>query len=147
MLKRLLSFVLGLGLVTALTGCAMCFTPYDDDYNAYGGIVERQDRGRGRVGSILSDPSLQYTEATGMADEATEEDLYPMEEDRYPMEEDRYPMEEDRYPMEMEQPRIEPPSDEPLPPPKPELESRAETGPETDGGPEAETDEAPNGDH
>ncbi|MGM0485130.1 MAG: hypothetical protein ACQESR_00005 [Planctomycetota bacterium] len=129
MLKRLLSFVLGLGLVTALTGCAMCFTPYDDDYNAYGGIVERQDRGRGRVGSILSDPSLQYTEATGMVDEATEEDLYPMEEDRYP--------------MEMEQPRIEPPSDEPLPPPKPEPESRAEAGPETDGGPEAENDEDP----
>lgn len=106
MLQRFLLSVLGLFLVTALTGCAMCFTPHDDDYNAYGGLVERQDRRRGRVGSILSDPSLQYVEATGMVDGATEEDLYP---------------------TELEQPRIEPPRAQPLPPPQPEREIQAET--------------------
>lgn len=119
MLQRFLLSVLGLSLVTALTGCAMCFTPHDDDYNAYGGLVERQDRRRGRVGSILSDPSLQHVEATGMVDEATEEDLYP---------------------ADLEQPRIEPPRAQPLPPPRPEDETQTEA--DADAEADAENDDA-----
>ncbi|MFW6169125.1 MAG: hypothetical protein ACODAD_01460 [Planctomycetota bacterium] len=125
MLKQFLSFVLGLCLLIALTGCTMCFTPYDDHYNAYGGVVERQDRVRGRVGSILSDPSLQYTEGTGMVDEGTQEDLYPMETEQPSIE-----------PPSGEPPSGEPPSAEPLPPPRPEPESRSNTDPETDAGTE-----------
>ncbi len=57
----------------------MCYTPYDDDYNAFGGIVERQDRLHGRVGSILSDPSVQYIDSDTTGDSATEADLYRLE--------------------------------------------------------------------
>lgn len=138
MLKQFLSFVLGLCLVTALTGCTMCFTPYDDHYNAYGGVVERQDRVRGRVGSILSDPSLQYTEGTGMFDEGTQEDLYPME-----MEQPRIEPPSGE-PRSAEPPSGEPPNAEPLPPPQPEPESPAKADPETDAGTEPGNDDVPN---
>ncbi len=81
-MKRLLGTLLCLFLAAASTGCAMCFTPYDDDYNAFGGIVERQDRLQGRVGSILSDPSMQYVSESSMSDAATEADLYHLESDQ-----------------------------------------------------------------
>lgn len=83
----------------------MCSTPYDDHYNAFGGLVERQDRVGGRVGSILSDPALQYPDSEGVLDGATEQDLYP---------------------MEMEQPQTES-ADPALPPPETEAETEGET--------------------
>ena len=78
-MRRLLAALLYLGLLSSLSGCALCFTPYDDHYNAYGGVAERQDPVHGRVGSILSDPSLQYGGGPNMADEAAEADLYRLE--------------------------------------------------------------------
>ena len=81
-MKRLLGLMLCLGLATASTGCAMCFTPYDDHYNAFGGIVERQDRVHGRVGSILSDPMVPSLQEGGAGDAATEADLYHLDTDQ-----------------------------------------------------------------
>ena len=68
-------------MLSSVTGCAMCFTPYDDHYNAFGGVVERHDRVHGRVGSILSDPDLQYT-GGNVTEEGTEADLYRLESDQ-----------------------------------------------------------------
>jgi hypothetical protein len=79
-LKRLLAPLLCVCLAVASSGCAMCYTPYDDHYNAFGGVAERQDRVHGRVGSILSDPSFQYSDG-GMGEAATEADLYRLESD------------------------------------------------------------------
>ena len=79
MMKRLLETVLCLCLAAPSAGCTLCFTPYDDHYNAYGGIAERQDPLHGRLGSILSDPSVQYQEGVGEA--AVENDLYRLETD------------------------------------------------------------------
>jgi len=81
MMKRLLATLCLLGLTAASTGCALCYTPYDDHYNAFGGVAERQDRVNGRVGSILSDPSVQYFGPSEMGDAATEADLYRLESD------------------------------------------------------------------
>lgn len=37
-------------------GCAICASPYDDSYAAYGGLRERTDQVHGRVGSVF-DPA------------------------------------------------------------------------------------------
>jgi hypothetical protein len=42
-------------------GCAMCASPYDSSYAAFGGKVQRTNRACGRVSSIL-DPSAQTIE-------------------------------------------------------------------------------------
>lgn len=42
-----------LSLILASTGCAMCSSPFDYDYNAYGGTWDRDERCRGRVGSAF----------------------------------------------------------------------------------------------
>lgn len=76
-MNRKLRFLLCLGVVAVLNGCAMCDNGWDDAYNGYGGAVERQDRFHGRVGSILSDPTLQMSEPAPMSDAAAEADLYP----------------------------------------------------------------------
>lgn len=49
--------VIGLLLsLPACTGCAVCASPYDYAYAAYGGRISRQDRFTGRVGSLF-DPA------------------------------------------------------------------------------------------
>lgn len=45
-----------LSLVLASTGCAVCSSPFDYDYSAYGGTWDREERCRGRVGSAF-DPA------------------------------------------------------------------------------------------
>lgn len=45
------------------TGCAMCCGTYDEAYNGYGGLYEREDLFHGRVGSPFSDPSAAYRNA------------------------------------------------------------------------------------
>ena len=40
-------------LILASTGCALCPSPFDYDYNAYGGTWDREERCRGRVGSAF----------------------------------------------------------------------------------------------
>ncbi|MFO0915624.1 MAG: hypothetical protein U0795_21855 [Pirellulales bacterium] len=42
--------------VLMTSGCALCDSPYDYDFAAFGGVRERYDRQHGRVGSIL-DPA------------------------------------------------------------------------------------------
>lgn len=79
-MKHVLALILCFSGVITSAGCTMCFTPYDDHYNGYGGVVERQNRVRGRVGSILSDPSLQYADSGNVNQEPTEADLYPLEQ-------------------------------------------------------------------
>lgn len=51
-----LSRVVGLALVLLSSGCALCDSPYDYDFAAFGGVRDRYDRRNGRVGSIL-DPA------------------------------------------------------------------------------------------
>ena len=61
------------------SGCALCYTPYDYQYSAFGGVQEREDRVQGRVGSILSDPMWQSGEMPGLSEEPAESDLYRLE--------------------------------------------------------------------
>ncbi len=83
-MKRLFKTLVCLSLAASFTGCTLCYTPYDDHYNAFGGVVERHDRQHGRVGSVLSDPSAQFTDSAGEA--ATEDDLYRLESDQLHLE-------------------------------------------------------------
>ena len=76
-MKRKVRLVIYLCVVALLSGCAMCDNCWDDAYNTYGGAMDRQDRFHGRVGSVLSDPTLQMAEPGGMSEEPTEADLYP----------------------------------------------------------------------
>lgn len=46
--------LLGLGAVVLFSGCAICASPDDEAYAAYGGVSEREDRCCGRVGSLLT---------------------------------------------------------------------------------------------
>lgn len=41
----------------------MCCGTYDEAYNGYGGLYEREDLFQGRVGSPFSDPSAAYRNA------------------------------------------------------------------------------------
>jgi hypothetical protein len=51
-----LSWLFGLVVIAAASGCSICCTPWDYAYPAYGGKWERTDRFRGRVGSAF-DPA------------------------------------------------------------------------------------------
>ena len=51
------------------SGCALCCSPFDHNYAAYGTRVNRVDQQHGRVGSIFSDPSV--TPASGVVLEET----------------------------------------------------------------------------
>lgn len=51
-------------LLIASVGCSMCCGPDDFNYPTYGGIHQRADPARGRVGSILSDP---YASVAGLS--------------------------------------------------------------------------------
>ncbi len=49
--------ILVIGLATsclALSGCAICASPYDDHYSAFGGRWERDVENHGRVGSLYT---------------------------------------------------------------------------------------------
>lgn len=48
-----------LSVTCTLSGCALCCSPYDEDYMSVGGKHQRTDMVRGRMGSVLSDPSLR----------------------------------------------------------------------------------------
>ncbi len=56
-MRRVMWFFAGLSLLSGF-GCAMCASPHDCKYAAYGGIRERTNHARGRVGSII-DPALE----------------------------------------------------------------------------------------
>ncbi|MCO6454301.1 MAG: hypothetical protein J5I93_03210 [Pirellulaceae bacterium] len=56
--------LLGLLCLLATTGCAMCGAPDDLAYSAYGGVWQRDDMYRGRVGSILDPTGGPYLAAT-----------------------------------------------------------------------------------
>jgi len=57
----------------ASVGCSMCCAPDDFNYPTYGGIHQRADPARGRVGSILSDP---YASVAGLSADSNL-DAYP----------------------------------------------------------------------
>ncbi len=52
--NRVRALVMLLPLVVGSTGCSTCCNPYDHHYGAFGGIRERLDRMRGRVGSVIA---------------------------------------------------------------------------------------------
>ena len=55
--------ILSLTLIASV-GCSMCCGPDDFNYPTYGGIHQRADPARGRVGSIFSDP---YANVAGLS--------------------------------------------------------------------------------
>lgn len=55
--------ILSLSLIGSI-GCSMCCGPDDFNYPTYGGMHQRADPARGRVGSILSDP---YAPVAGLS--------------------------------------------------------------------------------
>ncbi len=42
--------------MTTFAGCSMCCGTHDNDYPVMGGLMQRADPQRGRVGSVFSDP-------------------------------------------------------------------------------------------
>ena len=52
-MKRQILLLVGCAWVLLASGCAMCSSPFDYDYAAYGGKHDRVDRCRGRVGSAF----------------------------------------------------------------------------------------------
>jgi len=49
-------------LLTVSAGCAMCGSPHDCTYSAYGGRWQRTDPSSGRVGSVLDAADVQIAE-------------------------------------------------------------------------------------
>lgn len=64
--------ILGYGLLMFLSGCAICASPYDEDYGGFVAKTPRNDMRYGRVGSPFSDP-----ESTETPIDATYEELEP----------------------------------------------------------------------
>lgn len=52
-MKRYFALASVIVVVASATGCAMCCSPYDDAYSAYGGKWKRTDMYNGRVGSAF----------------------------------------------------------------------------------------------
>ncbi len=59
-----LAVVGSFALLTTI-GCAMCASPYDGSYAAFGGRVQRSNRSSGRVGSIFDPSAGVLREAEG----------------------------------------------------------------------------------
>ncbi len=57
-MKRLFLTIIGCILVAHLSGCALCCSPYFDDYPNFGGRIQRSNAEWGRVGSVFSDPYM-----------------------------------------------------------------------------------------
>lgn len=53
-------------VVAAMSGCAMCGSPFDYSYAAHGGLWDREDRESGRVGSAF-DPAGPMPSENGVA--------------------------------------------------------------------------------
>lgn len=73
-LRAVFSLVLSV-LAVVVGGCAICPSPYDYDYNAFGGTHDRVDRCRGRAGSAFepTDSRLASIPQVGEAELATPE--------------------------------------------------------------------------
>lgn len=76
-MKRIFSWLLGLALLTGMSGCSICQSQFDDTYAAYGGRWQRTDRAYGRVGSLFTDSGTRVTEAGELDESATIEDIHP----------------------------------------------------------------------
>ena len=57
-MTHLTTTLLIVGLLVT-SGCAICASPGDDEYAAYGGRWQRTDRNNGRVGSVLDPAGVQ----------------------------------------------------------------------------------------
>jgi hypothetical protein len=60
-MRRVLWFFAGLSLLSTV-GCAICASPHDCKYAAYGGLRERTDHVNGRVASVI-DPASEINRA------------------------------------------------------------------------------------
>ena len=60
MMTRILALCSVLSLLVCCWGCAVCASPYDCTFGAYGGIRERMDMVHGRVGSVI-DPAPEVS--------------------------------------------------------------------------------------
>jgi len=57
-MHRIACLALGLTSLIAPLGCALCSSPFDNDYVSSGGRIQRLDMRNGRVGSPLSDHAI-----------------------------------------------------------------------------------------
>lgn len=62
--RRIRGIVPFLGLLLVTSGCAICPSPYDDDYGGFVTKTPRSDMRTGRVGSVFSDPQMVGEEAS-----------------------------------------------------------------------------------
>ncbi len=60
-MQRLSAIIVFTVLPLSFVGCSLCHSPTDFDYPTYGGIHQRADPARGRVGSVLSDPFADFS--------------------------------------------------------------------------------------
>ena len=112
-------------MIAGIFGCSMCCGPYDDDYNVFGGPLQRADQKHGRVGSSLSDP---YFSGYGPS---ADSNLDPETPQRFPeareldFDDDRELDDKRDYQKELEELRKELKLDKPneLPSPKPAEDS------------------------
>lgn len=79
-------WLLGFAAVTlaASSGCALCCSPYDHTYAAYGTRVNRVDQQHGRVGSIFSDPAVASGETIYMDEDHPAVEATPGEFEELP---------------------------------------------------------------
>ncbi|MCH2180192.1 MAG: hypothetical protein MK106_15465 [Mariniblastus sp.] len=69
----------GLGFVLmGLAGCSMCCGPFDFSYPTYGGAFPREMRDAGRVGSVFSDPSFEFSGPSASSNLEAVEQVDPM---------------------------------------------------------------------
>ena len=76
MLRKLYCIGL-LSLVSTFLGCAVCCSPDDYNYGAYGGRWQRQDMSSGRVSSAFAEAGYDSVGELIDAEPATESELVP----------------------------------------------------------------------
>lgn len=81
-MARLLAIYCSLLSLTTM-GCALCASPHDCKYAAYGGSIARTDYVHGRVGSIIDPAPVQRVNAETDTDQVTPEQLDDATADPY----------------------------------------------------------------
>ena len=64
-------------IATVASGCALCCSPHDFDYAAYGTRVSRVDQQHSRVGSVFSDSTIAPMGSEVLVEDAEWVEGYP----------------------------------------------------------------------
>jgi len=82
---RKLCFVCLMSWVVSSLGCAVCFSPDDYTYGAYGGRWQRHDLSSGRVGSAYAEAGYDTMFELSDAETPDEPELLPGDDNLQPV--------------------------------------------------------------